>query len=141
MQVSSRFAAVPALAVTILSLGASAAIAQVPPPLVNGTPIELQTLPEAMERAATATSQDALSTVFTLGRQIDFLFGIGGFPEMEASRDASFIHEIYQDFMVQQFNNGPFLRTPDLPNPFNSSILTNPGLLALGTITPSGEFC
>ncbi|NER01300.1 MAG: hypothetical protein F6K17_00980, partial [Okeania sp. SIO3C4] len=95
--------------------------------------------PEALEQAATATSQDTLSTVFTLGRQIDFLFGIGGFPEMESTRDAAFVREIYRDFSVQQFNNAPFLRTPDLPNPFDSSILANPSLLRSGQSLPSGE--
>ncbi len=135
-----RFAAVPTLAAAVVGLGALPAAAQEASPFVNGTPAELQTLPEAMLRGLNATSQDAFSTVFTLGRQIDFMFGIGGFPEMEINRDGAFVHEIYDDYLVQQFTNGPFLRTPDLPSPFNSSILSNPAYLRSGETVPSGEF-
>jgi len=140
LHVGCRLAAVPALTATLLSFSAAGAIAQQITPVVNGAPVNLQTLPEAMQSAVTATSQDAFSTVFTLGRQIDFILGIGGFPEMETNRDSSFAHEIYQDYLAQQFNNGPFIRTPDLANPFNSSVYSNPAYLRSGQTVPSGEF-
>ena len=135
-----RWTVISVLVAAGLAWGSGKAIAQQVPVSINGSPTNLQTLPEAMQQAFTATSQDAFSTVFTLGRQVDFLFGIGGFPEMEVNRDGSFAHSIYQDVLTQQFNNGPFIRTPDLPNPFNSSIISNPGYLRSGQTVPGGEF-
>lgn len=106
----------------------------------NPRPVTLRTWPEAFDRGITFSSQDTFSTTFTIGRQIDFLFGPLGFPEVEINRDASIVDGIYKDLMMQQYSNGPILRTPDLPNPYNSSIRTQPALTNPNQPLPGGEF-
>lgn len=63
-------------------------------------------------------------------RQLD-IFGIGSgvqnsFPENEIARDAELVNTLYRDVLAQQSTNDPYLRTPDLPNPYDSSLLTSP---------------
>ena len=106
----------------------------------NPRPVTLRTWPEAFNRGITFSSQDTFSTTFTIGRQIDFLFGPLGFPEVEINRDASIVNGIYQDLMMQQYSSGPILRTPDLPNPYNSSLRTQPALTNPNQPLPGGEF-
>ncbi|TVQ64907.1 MAG: hypothetical protein EA366_00530 [Spirulina sp. DLM2.Bin59] len=106
----------------------------------NPRPVTLRTWTEAFDRGITFSSQDTFSTTFTIGRQIDFMFGLVGFPEVEINRDASIVHGIYQDLMMQQYSNGPILRTPDLPNPYNSSLRTQPALTNPNQPLPGGEF-
>lgn len=67
----------------------------------------------------------------TLQRQVDFLFGPGRkfgttFPENEIARDGELVNIMYRDILEQQSQNDPYLRTPDLPNPYNSSLLNSP---------------
>lgn len=52
--------------------------------------------------------------------------GFNAFPENETHRDASRIHGLYRNLMEQQSSNDPVIRTPDLPNPFSSSVLSLP---------------
>ncbi|BAZ32002.1 hypothetical protein NIES4074_44770 [Cylindrospermum sp. NIES-4074] len=64
-------------------------------------------------------------------RQIDSLFGPGSgfrdsFPENEIARDAELVNTLYRDVLAQQSTNDPYLRTPDLPNPYDSSLLSSP---------------
>lgn len=49
-----------------------------------------------------------------------------GFPENQISRDAERIHRLYVDLLNQQVSSDPIIRTADLPNPFNLSVLTLP---------------
>ncbi len=63
----------------------------------------------------------------SLERQLDFLFGIrNSFSENEINRDARGIHELYVEVLEQQTTSDPIIRTPDLPNPFNRSLLQIP---------------
>lgn len=45
-----------------------------------------------------------------------------GYPEQQAKRDSEKINILYRDIMLQQVANDPVIRTPDLANPFNSSL-------------------
>lgn len=117
---------------------APAAIAQVE--VTRETPVPLETIPEAFDRGITYSSQDAFSTTFTIGRQIDFLTGLTGFPEVEINRDSAIIHSMYVDVLRQQYSNGPILRTPDLTNPYSSSLRTEPGFSNMNQPLPGGEF-
>lgn len=68
-------------------------------------------------------------------RQLDSLLGIGSsprnsFPENEINSDAELVNTLYRDVLVQQAMNDPYLRTPDLPNPYNTSLLMSPRLNA-----------
>ncbi len=71
----------------------------------------------------------------TFRSNIDFLFGPGSlfrnsFPENKIARDAELVNIVYRDVLYQQVSNDPYLRTPDLPNPYNSSLLMSPRLNA-----------
>ncbi|MBD2294575.1 hypothetical protein H6G06_14080 [Anabaena sphaerica FACHB-251] len=67
----------------------------------------------------------------SLQRQVDSLLGPGAkfgttFPDNEIAKDAELVNTVYHDVLVQQAQNDPYLRTPDLPNPYNSSLLMSP---------------
>ena len=49
-----------------------------------------------------------------------------GFPENQISRDGERVHRLYVDLLNQQVSSDPLIRTPDLANPFNLSVLTLP---------------
>ena len=63
----------------------------------------------------------------SIPRQIDFLFGVrNSFVENEINRDSGNIHELYVEALEQQVSSDPVIRTPDLPSPFNRSLLLIP---------------
>jgi hypothetical protein len=69
----------------------------------------------------------------TFRRQIDWLVGSGSlfrnsFPESEIARDAELVNVVYRDVLNQQVGNDPYIRTPDLPNPYNTSLMMSPRL-------------
>ncbi len=64
-------------------------------------------------------------------RQLDSLIGSGGkagttFPDNEIAKDGELVNTLYRDALAQQATNDPYLRTPDLPNPYDSSLLMSP---------------
>lgn len=61
-----------------------------------------------------------------LSRPIEVLIGVPGFPENLLARDAEKVHRIYRDLLNQQVSSDPLIRTADLPNPYNTSLLTLP---------------
>jgi len=78
----------------------------------------------------------------TFKRQIDWIVGPGSvlhnsFPENEIARDAELVNTVYRDMLNQQAGNDPYIRTPDLPNPYNTSLFMSPrlnsNLLKVGT--------
>ncbi|MUG97038.1 hypothetical protein F7734_33750 [Scytonema sp. UIC 10036] len=69
----------------------------------------------------------------SIWRQIDFILGKGSllrnsFPEHEIARDAELMNILYRDALNQQATHDPYIRTPDLPNPYTSSVLMSPAL-------------
>jgi hypothetical protein len=58
-----------------------------------------------------------------IDRQATLLFGLS-YPDLEAVSDARSVDNIYRD-LIRQRGDTP-LRTADLPNPFSSSLLSNP---------------
>ncbi|MTJ11178.1 hypothetical protein FJR11_00905 [Anabaena sp. UHCC 0187] len=67
----------------------------------------------------------------SLKRQVDSLLGPGSkfgttFPDNEIAKDAELVNTLYHDALAQQATNDPYLRTPDLPNPYDSSLLMSP---------------
>jgi hypothetical protein len=71
----------------------------------------------------------------TFRRNIDWMFGPGSlfrnsFPENEIARDAELVNIVYRDVLNQQVGNDPYIRTPDLPNPYNTSLMMSPRLNA-----------
>ncbi|ABA21977.1 conserved hypothetical protein [Trichormus variabilis ATCC 29413] len=68
-------------------------------------------------------------------RQLDAFLGSGSgfrnsFPENEIARDAELVNTLYRDVLTQQSMNDPYLRTPDLPNPYGTSLLMSPQMNA-----------
>ena len=69
----------------------------------------------------------------SLKRQLDSFLGIGSsfggsFPENEIAHDAELLNTLYRDVLTQQVSNDPYIRTPDLPNPYDTSLMMSPRL-------------
>ncbi len=137
----TRFLSPLILAVASSGL-ASAAIAQTNPsnpPEITTTPRtqsldtifyappnRLQTIPEAFERAFFRESGDFYRNR-RIDRQINYIIGAGipgqaGFPDLELERDARRIGRLYKELLELQVASDPVFRTPDLPNPFDTSL-------------------
>jgi hypothetical protein len=117
--------------VTVASLSALAASAIAEPKNTsNSQPVRSEPLPDTFNRAFFNESGDLFRNNGLEG-QIRYIFGPGtllrpGFPEDQEVRDAQVLHELYRDVLDQQISGAPIIRTPDLPNPFNTSILMMP---------------
>ena len=48
------------------------------------------------------------------------------FIQQTLAKDGQLVNIVYHDVIMQQAQNDPYLRTPDLPNPYNSSLLMSP---------------
>ncbi|MEH2295969.1 hypothetical protein [Nostoc sp.] len=69
----------------------------------------------------------------SLKRQLDSILGGGSsfggsFPENEIAHDAELVNTLYHDVLTQQVSNDPYIRTPDLPNPYDTSLIMSPRL-------------
>ncbi|MBN3873394.1 MAG: hypothetical protein V7L00_17620 [Nostoc sp.] len=67
----------------------------------------------------------------SLKRQLDSFLGSGSgfggsFPENEIAHDAELVNTLYHDVLTQQVGNDPYIRTPDLPNPYDTSLMMSP---------------
>ncbi len=130
---------------TTSTVFASAGVAQ---EAVTVTPIVIEPTAEAFERVFFANSGNFYRDQ-SLNRQIDFFLGKGtllrnSYPENEIARDARRTRILYNDALKQQVSSGPLLRTPDLPSPYDTSLLVNPTLYlnrstVNGTVPVSGE--
>jgi len=85
--------------------------------------LSVLTIPEAFDRAFFEHDR-WYPTNRSIGRQLDSMFF--SYTENEITEDAELVYVLYEDIMQQQTTNDPFLRTPDLPNPFNETLLTTP---------------
>ncbi len=117
---------VGAIAIAAVGIAVPATAQQVPPPI---TQYPIRTVPDAFQEALDANSKDFITNDGSLGRQLDFIFGLGGistsFRENEIRQDVRLIHEVYRDVLNQQVNSGPVIRTRDLYNPFDSALSGN----------------
>jgi hypothetical protein len=107
----------------------SAVIAQ---PALSIQPRANETIAEKFNQAFFSNDPDFFRNR-SLGRQLNFLFGAGSlirnsFPENEIARDAAQVHNLYRTTLEQQVSSDPVIRTPDLPNPYGTSILSSPAL-------------
>jgi hypothetical protein len=84
-----------------------------------------ETVPEAMNRAYYGSMGDFSDR--NPFRSIGVILGTPfGFPENQTSRDAERMNRLYKDLLNQQVSSDPLIRTADLPNPYNLSVLTLP---------------
>ncbi|MBE9180672.1 hypothetical protein IQ268_19105 [Oculatella sp. LEGE 06141] len=104
-----------AIAVSIVMAGGSMAIAQ--------DADQVQSIPEAFESEFFGGS----GTFFENRRPPNNItWFIGPFPENQIASDAEDVHQLYRELLQQQVSSSPLIRTPDLDNPFNSSLLVSP---------------
>ncbi|HEY9634486.1 MAG TPA: hypothetical protein V6D14_13820 [Coleofasciculaceae cyanobacterium] len=124
------------------SVLAPAAMAQTEP--LGFEPVRIETIPEAFERAFFSESGTFYQNR-TLPRQAAYIIGPGlpgraAFPELELERDAERVDSLYRELIDQQASADPLLRTPDLPNPFDSSIRLSSVSNRFGSRVEGGEF-
>ncbi|MFB2833379.1 hypothetical protein [Floridanema evergladense] len=91
-------------------------------------PLTGYTLDEAMNRAFYSHDKPVYQNqVFP--RQLYFIFGFGSnllqgnYPDVEIAKDARAVHNLYVEALRLQNTSGPILRTRNLPNPYNTSLL------------------
>jgi hypothetical protein len=72
------------------------------------------------------------------GSQLNTIFGwnafssrwkalpLGAFPENQIMESARLVNRVYHDALYQQTSTDPTIRTRDLNNPFDSSLIENP---------------
>jgi hypothetical protein len=58
----------------------------------------------------------------TIFNQIQFITGLGGFPEQRTHRDTAALAEAQRELMMLQTQNTTTVRVPDLPNPYTTSV-------------------
>jgi len=107
-------------------------------------PIRVETIPEAFDRTFYEESGDIYRNS-SIQRQIGWIIGPGlpgraGFPDLQIERDARRIGILYRDALEQQVSSDPIIRTPDLPNPFSSTLRQQTGAGRFGTRQEGSEF-
>ncbi|MEM1171332.1 MAG: hypothetical protein AAGJ08_20190 [Cyanobacteria bacterium P01_H01_bin.35] len=58
--------------------------------------------------------------------QVGRFFGIPKYPEQAIESDNRRVNQLYIDEQRRQFSSTPVIRTPDLINPYDQSVLTAP---------------
>lgn len=126
-----------AIAATMLTSGVKAE------PMFNDYPTTYQPFAEEFMRAASRTSGDVFKNKSLMGQLSTYLGisfpwpnGINGYPETLMTNDAKLVHQLYREGLLQQTMSDPIIRTPDLINPYNTSILTQPSYTDLNLQTP-----
>lgn len=116
-----------AIATTIILASGGTAKAQ-----ETEEPTRYQPFAEEFNRAFRRGSGDYFRNR-QLAEQVGDLLGIPSFPDQAISQDNKNINKLYRQLMEEQFNSTPIIRTPDLPSPYDSSIMSSP---APGTDRP-----
>jgi len=110
---------------------AAPAIAQSAPEAGELTlPPTYDSVPNLVNAAFFSESGDPFNRL-TIGNQAETIFGFGivkfirgTYPENEIERESALVHALYEDLLRQQVASDPVIRTRDLPNPYDSSVLT-----------------
>ena len=111
------------LAIATLSIVTSVGIAKAQEE--QSEPTRYQPFAEEFNRAFRRSSGDYFRNR-QLVEQLGDLLGVPSFPDQAISQDNKNVHKLYRELMEQQFNSTPIIRTPDLPSPYDSSIMTAP---------------
>ncbi|MGB3492443.1 MAG: hypothetical protein WBA57_06935 [Elainellaceae cyanobacterium] len=61
----------------------------------------------------------------SIPRQVSWLFGVG-FVDNEITADGDAVHDLYVEVLEGQSSSTPRVRTPDLENPYSTSLLLTP---------------
>lgn len=111
------------LAIAILSIVTSVGAAKAQEQETE--PSRYQPFADEFNRAFRRTSGDYFRNR-QLAEQLGDFFGVPSFPDQAISQDNKNVHKLYRELMEAQFNSTPIIRTPDLPSPYDSSIMTAP---------------
>ena len=116
--------------ISVLILVASAAVPSVaksqPAPSTQAS--EYESPNEVFNRAFFANDPNFFRNQ-SVGRQLNLIFGSGdSFPDDEIRRDADIVNVVYRSALKQQVSSHPIIRTPDLPSPYNTTLLQSPTL-------------
>ncbi len=103
------------------------------PAKAQTTPInqssQYETLADRFEQVFYTNDKDYFENRSFL-QQLDFLIGIGSlktsFIENEIDADTKALTILYKDALLQQGSSDQVVRTRDLPNPYETSILQSP---------------
>jgi hypothetical protein len=98
----------------------------------NASEDELRTLEQAFEDAFYENDKNFYRDR-SIFRTVQSLFF--NYPENEIREDAQAVNRLYRDALRQQTSSDPTIRTPDLYNPFDRSLLSAPD--ANGSNSPS----
>lgn len=112
-------------AISTLMMG-SGAIAQEARPRVETEtfPVVSTDLIEQMDEVFYSNDQ-TYNTNRGIPRQISSFIG-ASFLDHEINEDGRLVHEFVTQLWEEQAKSGPLIRTPDLPNPYQSSLLLEP---------------
>ncbi len=103
---------------------------------------QYETLSDRFDRVF-YTNDKEYSENRSLLRQLDFLIGIGGlnnsFVENEITADTKAITVLYKDELLKQGSSDRVVRTRDLPNPYDTSILQSPRINVNGGVEPTQQ--
>jgi hypothetical protein len=113
-----------------------AAAQTTPAEATNAQPTEADSLQDAFLRAYYRYDGNYFSNRGVLG-QLNWL--LGPFIENEITGDGRAVNRIYRDALRQQTANDPTIRTPDLENPYNTSLLLIPSLTPASSLSTSNE--
>ncbi|MDY6781845.1 MAG: hypothetical protein SW833_04705 [Cyanobacteriota bacterium] len=126
-------------AIAVSSVVPSAAIAQVYVNAEQFELIDLENIPDAFNYELSEQSGDSFDRNRFYG-PVQTLFGLPSFMEIAIARDAEDIDKFYRELLELQVNSGPYLRTLDLPNPFDSSLRVSPTATGPAVPLPGSEF-
>jgi hypothetical protein len=103
----------------------------------NQTFVPVESIPRRFERAFFQNSGDFYYNR-TIPRQVELVFGVG-LPENQIQDDANLINGLYRELSEQQNNSDPILRSPDIRNPYDTSIRMLPSSYSVRSGTTSLE--
>lgn len=102
----------------------STAIAE---PILNAPPSSDETISDQFYRATFKNQRDIFYNR-SAGNLLNLFFGFSGYAENQYLQDAEEVDRLYTKTLQQQVSGDPDIRTRDLPNPYETSILSSPNL-------------
>lgn len=102
----------------------STAIAE---PILNAPPSSDETISDQFYRATFKNQRDIFYNR-SAGNLLNLFFGFSGYAENQYLQDAEEVDRLYTKTLQQQASGDPDIRTRDLPNPYETSILSSPNL-------------
>lgn len=110
--------------VTVATSFTSTALAE---PKLSIPPSSNETISDQFYRATFKNQRDFFYNR-SAGNLINLFFGFNGYAENQYTQDAKAVDRLYTTTLLQQGSSDQTIRTLDLPNPYETSILNSPSL-------------